>query len=214
MSPRFDDSLAQIAALKVPIAACAAIALATAVALAASVEGQVKRSWAKVPILGRLGVRPYRTTTAPVAYLTRVPFAVRAAAICCFAFGHLFVPGLVAALVSFRFDGIAVPLIPGVAMALAIWACGWLLLRRSASAPEIVRSAAVASLVMNVSLFAMSVLHIVLVEGSYSHECSSSLAFTACVFAGAAVLQSTVMLLALGAYRRAFVPAAEPSPAE
>ena len=54
MTPRFDDSLAQIVALKVPIAACAAVALALAVGLASAVERQVKRSWAKVPILGKL----------------------------------------------------------------------------------------------------------------------------------------------------------------
>jgi hypothetical protein len=213
VSPRFDDSLAQIAALRVPIAACAAVALLTAVVLASAIEGQVRRRWAKVPILGLLGVRPYRTATAPVGYHTRVPTAVRVAAVCCFAFGHLFVPALVAALVAFRFDGIAVPLIPGAAMAAAIWGCGFLLLRRSPLAPEIVRSAAVASLVMNVALLAMSVIHIAYVEKSYDHECSSSFAFTAMVFASSAVLQSVVMLFALRRHSPAFGFAPEPLPA-
>jgi hypothetical protein len=207
-SPRFDDSIEQIVALRVPIAACSAVALGLAVLLASSMGARVRRSWAKVPLVARLGAWPYRTTEVPVGYVTRVPLAVRAAAICCFAFGHVFVPGLVAALISFRFDGIAVPLIPGIGMALGIWACGFLLLQRSARAPEIVRSTAVASLVMNVALFVMSVLHIALVEGSYAHECSSSLAFTAGVFAGAAVVQGIVMLIAMGRWRGAFAATA------
>jgi hypothetical protein len=134
---------------------------------------------------------------------SRAPRIVRGASFACFAFGHLFVPGLLFILTKFRFDGIGVPLIPGVGVAAVIWLCGWMLLWRSALAQEATRVAAVGSLALHVALFAMSVVHLAFIEAAsplgMHHVCSSSVAFVACFYSGAAIVQSLIILRALRA---------------
>jgi hypothetical protein len=208
MDARFDDSLKALAQSAEEIFACGAVLLLLAVVLFLRLDRSARKRWQSVALRVAHVDLPYRSTRFVEAYMQHAPPLVRAAALGCFAFGMVFAPGLVFALTTFKFDGIGVALIPGVAIACVTWCCGLLLLRRSPIAPEIVRTAALVSLVLNVALFALSLLHLWVVDARWGgpvHECSASVALTSFVFAGLAVPQACLMLAAVRRHAAAFL---------
>jgi hypothetical protein len=131
---------------------------------------------------------------------------VRLVAFSGLAFGHLFIPLILLALTSYPFDGIAIPLIPGIALALLNWICAWLLLGRSPNASQAARLAAVGSLMANVGLLVMAAAHLVGVElqrrDGIEHACSTSVTLVVIVFATASIALAGIMLRALRTCRR------------
>lgn len=216
--PRFDESLSSvIRGLHVGEIALASIV--GAMLLFAWLERRGRRHWARVPVATYLAsTRPYRASEVISRHLARAPGIVRLASFSSLAFGHLFIPLILLALVSYPFDGIAIPLIPGIAMALLNWACGWLLLARSPNASQAARLAAVGSLMANVGLLVMSAAHLVGVElqrrDGIEHACSSSVTLVVIVFATSSVVLAFVMLRALRSCRREldWVPGSNAAP--
>jgi hypothetical protein len=195
----FDDSLQTLVRSAAFLAAWAAGLLAAAIAMFVALDHTARSRWRGVALSVARVTMPYRSATFVESYMKGPPLLVRAASLSCFGFGLVFVPGLVFALTTFRFDGLGVALIPGIAVATAVWLCGILLLRRSPIAPEAARTAASVSLVMNVALVVLSGLHLAVVDaqlGGTVHECSASVALTACLFATLAVPQALLMLAA------------------
>jgi hypothetical protein len=131
MDAHFDDSLQALAHSAMNLLVWAAALFGAAVLLFVRVDRAARGRWSAVALrVAHVGA-PYRSTRVVESYMDRAPLLVRAAALSSFAFGQVFVPGLVFALTTFRFDGIGVALIPGVAIAFATWCCGLLLPRRS-----------------------------------------------------------------------------------
>lgn len=165
-------------------------------------ERRGRMRWMRVPVATFLAsARPYRGSEVVSEHLARAPRWVRVASFACLAFGHLFVPLILVALVSYPFDGIAVPLIPGLALAVLNWVCAWLLLGRSPNASQAARLVAVGSLMANVGLLAISAAHLVGVElqrrDGIEHACSTSVTLVVIVFAASSVALAIVMLRAL-----------------
>lgn len=213
MEPSLDSSFADLVAYKDALLEWGAFGVATAVVVFAIADARTRARWMAVARVARED-GPYRSSDQTLRVAARAPRLVRAAAFGCFVFGHLFVPGLVFTLTRFRFDGIGVSLIPGVGVAAVIWLCGWLLLSGSALAREASRVTAIGSLALHVALLAMSFVHLATIEAEsplgMRHVCSSSVAFIAFFYAFAAILQSVLILRALGA--RALPLAASAAP--
>jgi hypothetical protein len=211
----FDGSLEELARLERVIAICTALAIVLAIALYFWVERATRHLWAGVTVKRRSVGSPYRVEMLVVERLDRAPRLVRIAALACFAFGHVFVPGLVFVLATFRFDGLGVPLFPGVAIAFAIWCCGWLLLRRSDGATEITRLLGLVSLGLNGTLLVLSMAHFAVVEARWAgplHECSASTVLAVCVFATASLPQAILMIAAVRKHAALFPVAATVPP--
>jgi len=203
----FDGSLGEISRYSLWIALAAALSFAIAGVLYAWVERRARPHWAGVAVRSASVGSPYRASTLAVEHLSRAPRLVRVAAFASFAFGQVFVPALVFVLATFRFDGLGVPLFPGVVIALVTWCCGWLLLRRSAQATEIVRLVARVTLGLNGALLVLSAAHFVVVEARWAgplHECSASTVLAVCVFATASLPQAFLMLMSVRAHAGLF----------
>jgi hypothetical protein len=210
MEPHVDASVAALTAHREAIAGALAVAGAGAAALFVVLVRLAAPRWSVLRSRGR-SQGPYRGTVVMTATVGRVPVLVRATAMSCFAYGHFFVPTIIIALITLRFDGIAVALIPGAAIAFATWISGWLLVIRAESAPEFARAAAVSSLVLNGAMLVLSLAHLGYVElASGVHECSSSLAFISLIFSMASLPQSVLMLTTIrkhnDAYARGPIP--------
>jgi hypothetical protein len=140
------------------------------------------------------------------AHLEGAPALVRAAAFASLALGFLFAPLIVLALVKYPFDGIAIPLVPGLALQLLNWSCAWLFLARSPLAVATARSGAVGALMANVGLLGIAGAHFVVVElqrrDGIEHACSSSVTFVVIVFAIASVVQSLLTMSAVRVHGR------------
>jgi hypothetical protein len=203
----FDGSLEEISRYSVFIAIAGVVSLATAILLYAFGERHARPHWAGVALKSASVGSPYRAETLVVERLARAPRFVRLAAFSSFAFGMVFVPALVFVLSTFRFDGLGVPLFPGVVLAFATWCCGWLLLRRSDQAVEIVRLVARVTLGLNGALLVLSATHFFVVEARWGgplHECSASTVLAVCVFATASLPQALLMLASVRAYAHLF----------
>ena len=204
--PRFDESLSSVVrGLHVGEVALAAIVGAWA--LFVWLERRGRRQWALVPHATYVAsARPYRASAVISGHLGRAPGIVRLASFSSLAFAHLFVPLILLALTSYPFDGIAIPLIPGIALALLNWTCAWLLLVRSPNASQAARLAAVGSLMANVGLLVMAAAHLVGVElqrrDGIEHACSTSVTLVVIVFAASSIAVSFVLLRALRSCRR------------
>jgi hypothetical protein len=204
--PRFDESLSSVVrGLHVGEVAFASVVAACL--LFAWLERRGRRQWARVPMATFVAsARPYRASEVISEHLTRAPRIVRLVAFSGLAFGHMFIPLILLALLSYPFDGIAIPLIPGIALALLNWVCAWLLLGRSPNASQAARLAAVGSLMSNVGLLVMSVAHLVGVElqrrDGIQHACSTSVTLVVIVFATSSIALAGVMLRALRTCRR------------
>ncbi len=204
--PRFDESLSSVVR-GLHVGEIVLVAMAGAWLLFAWLERRGRRRWALVPrVTWVASVRPYRASEVVSEHLARAPGIVRLASFASLAFGHLFVPLILVALSSYPFDGIAIPLVPGMALALWNWGCAWLLLARSPNASQAARLAAVGSLMANVGLLVMSAGHLAGVElqrrDGIQHACSTSVTLVVIVFAASSVALAFVVLRALKSCRR------------
>jgi hypothetical protein len=199
--PRFDESLSSVVR-GLHVGEIAFASMVGAWLLFSWLERRGRRQWARVPMATYIAsARPYRASEVISEHLTRAPRMVRLVAFSGLAFGHLFIPLILLALVSYPFDGIAIPLIPGIALALLNWICAWLLLGRSPNASQAARLAAVGSLMANVGLLVMAAAHLVGVElqrrDGIEHACSTSVTLVVIVFATSSIALAVVMLRAL-----------------
>lgn len=205
--PRFDESLASVAReLHVPEVTLAAFAAALALFL--WLERRHRSRWTVVPAgTAVTSASPYRSSDVVTAHLSGAPRLVRVASFGSFAFAHLFAPLVFLALVKYPFDGIAIPLVPGMALTLLNWTCAVMLLRRSRLAAAATRSGAVGSLMVNIGLLGIAGVHLVIVEldrhDGIEHACSSSVTFLVLVFAVCSVALGLLMKAALRAHEGA-----------
>ncbi len=96
---------------------------------------------------------PYRTTTVhETRKLFGAPSVVKWAALSCFVFGAMIVPGLIAGGIGIVAGGYGVASLPGLVVAAMIWRVGPKLMTKAADAPKAARSAALASLTLNVPI--------------------------------------------------------------
>jgi hypothetical protein len=203
--PRFDQSLGAVAR-GLHLTEIVVAALVAASLLFLWLERRGRRRWSVVPAARGEAAsgRPYRASSFVAEHLERAPLLVRAASFGCLVFAHVFAPLLILALTSFPFDGIAIPLAPGIVLVLLNWGCAWLLLGRSPHAVAAARTGAKASLVANVGLLLLAASHFVVVElgrrDGIAHACSSSVTFVVIVFAIASVVQALVTVAALQAH--------------
>jgi hypothetical protein len=206
LGPRFDESLSSVSR-ELHLGAIGLVALVAAAALFVWLERRGRRRWAQVPI-GTVSTScgPYRRSALVSAHLSRAPRLVRLASFASLAFAHLFAPLILVSLTKYPFDGIAIPLVPGIALVLANWGCAWLMLGRAHDAPSTVRSGAVATLIANVGLLIIAAAHFAVVEAQrregIQHACSSSVTFVVIVFATASLGQALLTLAALRAHGR------------
>jgi hypothetical protein len=211
--PRFDESLASVAR-ELHVWPVGLAALAGAALLFSWLERRGRRAWAQIPV-ERLTAMPgpYRASSVVAAHLERAPALVRAASFGSLLCGHLFAPLILLALAKYPFDGIAIPLVPGMALVLLNWSCAWLLLGRSRHAAATARSGAVGSLMANVGLLGLAAAHFVTVElqrrDGIEHACSSSVTFVVIVFAVASVVQALVTMAALRNHEKSLASPAE-----
>jgi hypothetical protein len=199
--PRFDESLAS-AARSLHVAEISVVALLGAALLFAWLERRGRCRWSQVPASMLDALQgPYRSNALVASHLERAPRLVRAAAFASLALCHVFVPLILLALIQYPFDGIAIPLVPGIALVALNWSCAWLLLGRSPHAPSAARAGAGGSLIAHVGLLGIAAVHFVTVElqrrDGVEHACSSSVTFVVIVFAIASVAQALVTMAAL-----------------
>jgi hypothetical protein len=202
--PRFDESLVSVAR-GLHVCEVALVAVASSLLLYLWLERRGRHRWASVAIVSApVDGHPYRSVTVPGAHMRRAPRLVRIAALGSLAFGHFFGPLVTLAVIRYPFDGISIPLLPGMALALLNWAGAWLFLMRAGLASSAARSGAVGSLMANVGLLAIAAVHFVEVEmqrrDGIEHACSSSVTFVVIIFAVASVAQALVVLAALRAH--------------
>jgi hypothetical protein len=218
LGPVFDESLLSVAR-DLHVAEIAVAAVVTAYALYRWLERRGRSRWAVVPA-GTLATSrvPYRSSQVVSGFIHRAPGLVRAAAFGSLLFGHAFAPLIALALVRYPFDGVAIPLVPGMALALLNWSCAWMLLRRSPLASSAVRSGAIGSLMANIGLVAIAGVHFAYVElqrrDGIEHACSSSVTFVVIVFAVCSVIQALLMVAALRKHEPALGWAPAPRPQE
>jgi hypothetical protein len=202
--PRFDESLAAVAR-ELHVAGLTMAAFAAALALLVWLERRYRSRWNVVPVATHVTAgSPYRSHDVVAAHLSRAPRLVRVASLCSFTFGLLFAPLVLLAMVKYPFDGIAIPLVPGMALALLNWSCAVMLLRRSRFAVAATRSGAVGSLMVNVGLLGIAGVHMFIVEldrhDGIEHACSSSVTFVVIVFALCSIALALLMKAALRAH--------------
>jgi hypothetical protein len=197
----FDESLAS-AVHSLHLTEVTVGAILTTVLLFVWLERRGRARWAQVP--ARLGAAlhgPYRSSAFAAEHRGGAPGLVRAASFAGLAVAHLFAPLTLAAFTRYPFDGISIPLVPGLALVLLNWCCAWLLLARSPHAESATRTGAVGSLLGNVALLGVAAAHFAAVElqrrQGIAHACSSSVTFLVIVFAVASILQALLMLAAL-----------------
>jgi hypothetical protein len=198
---RFDESLASVAR-GLHLVEIVSLALVGALLLFVSLERRGRTRWAEVPAEHRgVALGPYRSSAFVSEHLRGAPRLVRTASFGALVFAHVFAPLIVLALAKFPFDGIAIPLAPGIALVVLNWCCAWLLLARSPHAESAARTGAKASLIANVGLLGMAAAHFVVVElgrrEGIEHACSSSVTFVVLVFAVASVAQALITIAAL-----------------
>ena len=204
---QLDPSLGMLARSLADLGLWWSVAGAAAVALFLHLDRRWAARWRAVTVAGSTAPGPYRASTFVAGHLRRAPVLVRTAALSCFALGHLFVPGIVFVLATFRFDGIGLPLLPVLAAAITMWCSGWLLMLRAQVAPAAAQTAAGVSLLLNSALLVMCVVHLVLIETHWvgsAHECSGATVLAAALFAALAVPQAGLVLWAMRVHRGLF----------
>ena len=202
--PHFDETFAS-AARSLHLVEVAAGALVAALVLFPWLERRGRGRWAAVPVaVASVAHGPYRSSAFVADHLRRAPLLVRACSFGNLAFAHLFAPLILLALAKYPFDGIAIPLVPCMALVILNWCCAWLLLARSPEAESAARTGAVGSLMANVGLLGIAGAHFAVVElqrrDGIEHACSSSVTFVVIVFAVASILQGLLTVAALRAH--------------
>jgi hypothetical protein len=205
--PRFDESLSSVAQ-GLHVAPIAAGALGAAALLFLWFERQGRTRWAEIPAStwSTAGL-PYRANVVVAEHLRRAPALIRVASFASLWLGLLFVPLIVLALARYPFDGISIPLMPGIALVTLNAVCGRMLLTRSPNASSAARSGAVGSLLANAGLLIIAAAHFVVVElqrrDGIEHACSSSVTFVVIVFSVASLAQGVLTSTALTRYAAA-----------
>jgi hypothetical protein len=221
---RFDESLASVAR-ELHVVGLTVAAFAAALALLVWLERRYRSRWSAVPVATHVTTgSPYRSSDVVAAHLSRAPLLVRVASLASFTFGLLFTPLVLLAFVKYPFDGIAIPLVPGMALAVLHWGGAVMLLQRARFAAAVTRSGAVGSLMVNVGLLGIAAVHMFIVEldrhDGIEHACSSSVTFVVLVFALCSIALALLMKAALQAHegvltwtpsRVAVTPASGPS---
>jgi hypothetical protein len=201
----FDESLAE-AARSLHVGEMALAATLCAGLMFLWLERRGRQQWKMVPS-STVGTsrQPYRASEVVAGHLDRAPRLVRFAAFSSLAFVMLFAPLNLEALLQYPFDGIAIPLIPGLALVLLDAWCAYMLLARSPLASAAARSGAIGSIMTNVGLLLLAAAHFAVVElqrrDGIEHACSSSVTFVVIVFAGASLVQALLTIAALNAHR-------------
>ena len=97
------------------------------------VESRWRWRWREVEV-GRVAAERangiYRQAGDVPRYAAQAPALVRVAALSCFVFGQMFVPGIVLGIVGMVVSGVGLVSIPGLAVAAKIYRTGFALLRR------------------------------------------------------------------------------------
>jgi hypothetical protein len=200
----FEKTRALVSGVPAPagqLAVGVAAALVSAAVVFHFVERDGRQRWREVPADPSRPPSPYRSARASAGYLGRAPFRIRALALSCFFYGHLFVPGLLVAVFSFRFDGLTLLLGPGVFFAGALWWCGYLLVRREDRASELSLSIARAALFSSGGLLVIALLHLGVLEPAWSRSGWAPGAPLACVALAYAIASGTQAWLLLGGVR-------------
>ena len=136
---------------------------------------------------------PYRSTIVCVRVRARAPLTIRMAALVGIALGSIAAPGVTWALLTWRFDGIALSLLPGVVSMAAGWCAGWLLLARRPMAMDLCRFTSLVSRASAVMLPALALLHLCAARLGWSDRASPPYIALALALAAATLAQAIVL---------------------
>ena len=170
----------------------ALVAAVTTALLVRTLDARGRTRWSEVARAARSVGGPYRSTAVHVTIAT-APRSVRTAATSSVLFAFAAAPAVYAIFDTPHFDGIAVPLLPGLALSLASACCAAALLARATDASHAARLTGRASFFFHGCLSILALAHLVVVEtewGSQVHACSRSLALGVLGLALAATAQS------------------------
>jgi hypothetical protein len=115
-------------------------------------ERRGRAAWPAPPADGAPAFEGYRRVRRPRPGAPKAPAFVRLTALSCFAFGQMFLPGVVAGALGLVFGGAGVLLLPGLWVAYAELAVGRALLLRAPAAAEHARALAGVSGSLNLVL--------------------------------------------------------------
>ena len=152
---------------------------------------------------------PYRSATVRIRTRMRAPLTIRAAALAGIAFGSIAAPGASWALLTLRFDGIALSLVPGIVSMAAGWCAGWLLLARRPIAMDLCRITSLVSRASSAVLPAVALLHLFAARFGWSDRASLPYIALAVALALAAVPQA-ILLHRVAAFHQAAFPVSLP----
>jgi hypothetical protein len=150
---------------------------------------------------------PYRAAAVVTRVSNRAPPTVRAAALSGVLLGSIAVPGVIYAMATLQFDGIAVSLVPSLACAVAVWVSGWLLVARAGVAIDVARTTALATLASHLALLVLASLHMAAAQFGWSERTSLAYVVLACSFSCVAVPQALLLRSAVRRHERAFADA-------
>lgn len=169
--------------------------VAALVTLLAAMVGAVvgRRRWVD-RVETRRGSGPYRHTLVVEQRAASAPPLLLAAALGCIAFGHLFPPIIVIALVRFPLDGMAASLAAGIPIGVWSLACGWRIFWRAAPARATMRSLVRGLFILSAALFVLAAAHIGL--ALHPNTDGVELALIGLVLAAAACALATLLLFA------------------
>lgn len=122
-------------------------------------ERRFRLFWAGIP-LPPVAVRvdaPYRGARVVPGHTRRAPAIVRWAALSCFFFGQMFLPGLALGLFGLIAMGVGIVSVPGLVVAARLWAAGIHLLKGTPESVGKARSAARWSVQLNVLITAVCI---------------------------------------------------------
>jgi hypothetical protein len=197
----FDESLID-AARALHLAPIALMATACAALVFVWIERRGRPRWRELGLRTTvLAGQPYRVGEIVSLHRSQAPRIVRLATFSSLAFLLTFAPLILEALRDYPFDGIAIPLVPGLALLLLDAWCAYMLLMRSPIGASAAHTGAVGSLMANVGLLGIAAAHFVVVElqrrDGIAHACSSSVTFVVIVFAVASVMQALLTMKAV-----------------
>jgi hypothetical protein len=165
-------------------------------------EGRGRMAWRYAPLaMARASAAPYRQSSIVSRYLDSAPLAVRISALTTLVLASVLAPLALLALFAFPFDGVAIPLMPGVAFLVLNAVAAWRLLSRSPHARTAAQSGANGSLIISVGMVCIGAGHLLMVEmqrnEGIEHACSASVTFVCILFALGSGAQALLTLAAL-----------------
>ena len=204
-SPRFDDSLASVVR-DLHLVPVATTALVLGLLAFAWLERRGRTAWGLTVAAEEWApLAPYRYAPIVTHQRRRAPLLVRGSALGTLLFVNLLAPLALLAMLEFPFDGVAVPLMPGIALLLFNGVAAWLLLARSPHASTAAQSSATASLITSVGMVCIGGVHLWTIEMQRAvgieHACSTSVTFVVVLFALGSGAQALLTLMALHVHR-------------